>query len=123
MVPCMRGTSNGWVGMVKSIRILEKGRSVLGIFTENVNYIEASNNAVDNKLYKLGINRFADLTNEEFIAYRNKFKEHMCSSIIRTTSFKYENASAIPSTVDWRKKGAVTPVKNQGQCGKCMIFI
>ncbi|WJX50738.1 hypothetical protein P8452_36999 [Trifolium repens] len=88
----------------------------LRIFTENVNYIEASNNAVDNKLYKLGINRFADLTNEEFIASRNKFKGHMCSSIIRTTSFKYENASAIPSTVDWRKKGAVTPVKNQGQC-------
>ncbi|KAK2380851.1 senescence-specific cysteine protease SAG39 [Trifolium repens] len=94
----------------------------LRIFTENVNYIEASNNAVDNKLYKLGINRFADLTNEEFIASRNKFKGHMCSSIIRTTSFKYENASAIPSTVDWRKKGAVTPVKNQGQCGSCWAF-
>jgi KDEL-tailed cysteine endopeptidase len=95
----------------------------LRIFNENVNYIEASNSAVNNKLYKLGINKFADLTNEEFIASRNKFKGHMCSSIIRTTTFKYENASAIPSTVDWRKKGAVTPVKNQGQCGKCMIFI
>ncbi|WJX44640.1 hypothetical protein P8452_31590 [Trifolium repens] len=88
----------------------------LRIFNENVNYIEASNSNVNNKLYKLGINKFADLTNEEFIASRNKFKGHMCSSIIRTTTFKYENASAIPSTVDWRKKGAVTPVKNQGQC-------
>jgi KDEL-tailed cysteine endopeptidase len=89
------------------------------IFTENVNYVEASN-ADETKSYKLGINQFADLTNEEFVASRNKFKGHMCSSITRTTTFKYENVSAIPSTVDWRKKGAVTPVKNQGQCGKCL---
>jgi KDEL-tailed cysteine endopeptidase len=93
----------------------------LKIFTENVNYVEASN-ADDTKSYKLGINQFADLTNEEFVASRNKFKGHMCSSIKRTTTFKYENVSAIPSTVDWRKKGAVTPVKNQGQCGCCWAF-
>ena len=91
------------------------------IFKENVNYIEAFNNAA-NKRYKLAINQFADLTNEEFIAPRNRFKGHMCSSIIRTTTFKYENVTAVPSTVDWRQKGAVTPIKDQGQCGKCMII-
>ncbi|KAL2328100.1 hypothetical protein Fmac_021527 [Flemingia macrophylla] len=87
------------------------------IFKDNVNYIEAFNNAA-NKNYKLGINQFADLTNEEFVAQRNRFKGHMCSSIARITSFKYENVTAVPSSIDWRQKGAVTPIKDQGQCVK-----
>jgi len=69
------------------------------IFKENVNYIEAFNNAA-HKHDKLAINHFADLTNEEFITLRNKFKEHVCSSITKTTTFKYENVIVVPSTRD-----------------------
>jgi len=89
------------------------------IFKANVEFIESFNSG-NGKSYELGVNKFADLTNEEFKDSRNRFKGHMCSA--KTGSFSYENVSAVPSTMDWRKKGAVTPVKDQGQCGCCWAF-
>ncbi|KAK9150495.1 hypothetical protein Syun_008804 [Stephania yunnanensis] len=87
------------------------------VFKENVKYMEQFNKA-GNQPYKLSVNEFADLTNEEFKATRNGYKG-LCleDKLARaTSSFKYENVSAVPSTMDWRKKGVVTPVKDQGQC-------
>ncbi|KDP23191.1 hypothetical protein JCGZ_00324 [Jatropha curcas] len=91
------------------------------IFKNNVEFIE-SFNKYGNKLYKLDINGFADLSNEEFKASRNGYKRSSIAKSSETLSFKYENVPAVPTSMDWRNKGAVTPIKDQGQCGCCWAF-
>lgn len=86
------------------------------IFKENLEFIE-SFNANTSKSYTLNINEFADQTNEEFMASRNGFKPRKTRGASETSSFMFDNVDAVPSSMDWRKKGAVTPIKNQGQCG------
>ena len=88
------------------------------VFKANVKYIE-SFNAGENRKFWLGVNQFADLTNDEFKATKTD-KGFKPSPVKIPTGFRYENVSvdALPATIDWRTKGAVTPIKDQGQCGK-----
>lgn len=88
------------------------------IFKKNAEYIYSFNKE-RNKSFKLGLNRFSDLTDEEFSALMKGYKP---SNLLRSppTSFMHANVSASPS-VDWRNEGAVTPVKDQGECGKYKI--
>lgn len=86
------------------------------IFTANVKFIEAFNRAGHS--YNLSINAFAYLTNEEFIVTHNGFRTPQERSSSKSNSFMYENITDIPPSVDWRESGDVTPIKDQGQCGK-----
>jgi len=87
------------------------------VFKDNVAFVESFNANKNNKFW-LGVNQFADLSTEDFKANKG-FKPISGEKVPIRTGFKYENlsVSALPTTVDWRTKGAVTPIKNQGQCG------
>ncbi|GMP74374.1 hypothetical protein CsSME_00031812 [Camellia sinensis var. sinensis] len=80
------------------------------IFNNNVLFIESFNNA-GNQPYKLSINQFADLTNEEFQASHNGYRIPSHARPSKMTPFRYENVTAVPANMDWRKKGAATPIR------------
>ncbi|CAN6275278.1 unnamed protein product [Urochloa humidicola] len=92
------------------------------VFKANVKFIE-SFNAVGNRKFWLGVNQFADLTNDEFRATKTN-KGFNPNTVNVPTRFRYENVSidTLPASMDWRTKGAVTPIKDQGQCGCCWAF-
>jgi len=70
--------------------------------------------------FTMGVNQFTDLTPQEFKdQYIGGLKTEVGSYGCKSFS---SGGSGLPSSVDWRNKGVVNPVRDQGQCGSCWAF-
>lgn len=88
-----------------------------GIFLANQRFVQ-EHNRQNGKTFKVTLNKFACYTPAEY----NALLGYRPSTHSKTETFGQVSSQNAPDQVDWRKKGAVNAVQDQGNCGSCWAF-
>ena len=93
---------------------------------KNKDYVDEHNmkHAAGESTFTVGMNKFADLSSEEFAEkYLSKVQDFTAHPPMCTPAKIATNAT-MPAYADWRQSSppTVTPIKDQGQCGSCWAF-
>lgn len=107
----------------REYQTIEEEAKRFEIFKRNLKYI-SDKNAKTTSSYTLGLNKFSDLSYEEFRKiYLHETENPIINNNNREFMLNGESCPDAPTSLDWRTSGAVTYVKDQKQCGKYNLSV